>query len=80
MPETLKFIPECEPWTIYRYEDGTLLKCRVVLTAVSKADEPGPDGKPVYLNKFQLIQDIEFSDGQDVSNAIMKAARRGEKE
>lgn len=80
MPESLKFVAECEPWAIYRIEDGTLLKLRVVLTRVEKQDELGTDGKPVYLNKFQLIQDLEFPDGADVSSAIMRAARRGERE
>ena len=80
MLDSLKFIPECEPWTIYRLEDGALLKVRVVLTGVTKADEPGPGGRPNYLNKFQLIQDVEHSDGSDITNAIARAAKRGERE
>lgn len=77
MADSLRFVPECEPWTIYKLEDGSILKVRVILTKCEVGSERQSDGKPLYLNKFQLIQEVEFPDGHQVNDAIQAAARRG---
>lgn len=77
MAERMKFIAECEPWNVYRLEDGTLIRLRCVLTSCVKTDQTLPSGEPIYKNNFQIIQDVEFSDGRLMSDAIEAAAKRG---
>lgn len=77
MAEHLKFVAECEPWNIYRLEDGTLIKARIILTACIRGDQTGPEGEPIYQNKFQIIQDVEFPDGRMLADSIRAAAKRG---
>lgn len=77
MPESLKFVAECEPWNIYRLEDGTTIKARLILSACTRSDERGPEGESLYMNKFQIIQDVEFPDGRILEASIKAAAKRG---
>ncbi len=48
--DRLTFEAEKEPWTLYRLEDGTVLKVRAILANVARlVDRYKPDGEPIYV-------------------------------
>jgi hypothetical protein len=70
MTEPLNFATEQEPWNVYRLEDGTIIRAKIVMTRVmvregAKTDE----GFPVYDLRWQHIVDVTPSE-------ISKAARQ----
>lgn len=51
--EQLDFEAEKEPWSVYKLEDGTVLRFKTVLgTAARLVDRYKPDGEPIYV--FQM--------------------------
>jgi hypothetical protein len=48
--EQLEFESDKEPWTVYRLEDGTVLRLKTVLGTVARlVDHFKPDGEPIYV-------------------------------
>jgi hypothetical protein len=47
-----------EIWSEYRLADGTLLRIKPVLIAVSRAPGYTPDGDPIYNMKSTLVTDV----------------------
>jgi hypothetical protein len=47
-----------EIWSEYRLADGTLLRIKPVLIAVSRAPGHTPDGDPIYNMKSTLVTDV----------------------
>lgn len=61
--EPLAFTAIQEPWSIYRLEDGTLIRVRPVLVKVINTGKMLENGKPELLFQFQQIMDVEPPDG-----------------
>lgn len=55
---TIEFATEREGWNVYRLEDGTILKIRLVLADV-KCDGNNPDGSPKYQLTWQTAMHVE---------------------
>lgn len=51
----LDFTEEKEYWNVYKLEDGTTLKVKLVLKGVKRLKKWAPDGTPVYLINSQNI-------------------------
>ena len=48
--EQLEFECDKEPWTVYRLEDGTVLRLKTILGNVARlVDRFKPDGEPIYV-------------------------------
>ena len=48
--EQLDFESEKEPWTVYKLEDGTVLKIKTILANAARlVDRYKPDGEPMYV-------------------------------
>ena len=48
--EQLEFEGEKEPWSVYKLEDGTVVKLKTILAGVSRlVDRYKPDGEPIYV-------------------------------
>ena len=48
--DRLDFEAEKEPWTIYKLEDGTILKVKTIVGTVARLiDRFKPDGEPIYI-------------------------------
>jgi len=48
--DQLDFETEKEPWSIYKLEDGTVVRLKTILGSVSRlVDRYKPDGEPIYL-------------------------------
>lgn len=62
MNEPLNFVAEQEPWNVYRLEDGTIIRARLVMTRILKTDRLTDDGFPVYETRFQQIMDVTPSE------------------
>ena len=79
MPEQLDFVAECEGWNVYRLMDGTTIRARLILTSCHKRDDTGPNGEPLYENRFQVIQDVTFAESRkrEFDDVIREAAKRG---
>lgn len=65
-PDTseLKFVAEQEPWTIYRLEDGSVVRVRLVLVKAMETGRFADNGLPIIDFKFQQILDYEPTDEQ----------------
>lgn len=57
MPEPLNYVAEIEPWNVYRLEDGSTVRVKIVMTRV-EFHGIAPDGKPNYQLNFQQIVDV----------------------
>ncbi len=58
--EQLDFESEKEPWTVYKLEDGTILKLKTVLANVSRlVDRYKSDGEPIYVLGLAGIPALE---------------------
>ena len=44
-----------EDWNIYKLEDGTTLKIKIILKGVRRLNRYNPDGTPVYIVASQNI-------------------------
>jgi len=48
-----------ELWSEYRMADGTVLRVKPIMIAISRVDDArGADGEPVYNMKSTLITDV----------------------
>ena len=48
--DQLEFETEKEPFSVYKLEDGTIIKLKTVLGNVSRlVDRYKPDGEPIYI-------------------------------
>jgi len=47
--EDLDFTESKEGWNVYKLEDGTTLKVKLVLRSVKRLKKWNPDGTPLYL-------------------------------
>lgn len=47
-----------ETWSEYRLADGSLLRLKPILIAVSRAPGHTPDGDPIYNMKSTLVTDV----------------------
>lgn len=60
--EQLEFEPEKEPFTVYRLEDGTVLKLKTILGSVARlVDRYKPDGEPIYVLSIGGMPIIEVN-------------------
>ncbi len=57
MAQLLNYVAEAEPWNVYRLEDGSTVRVKVVLTRV-EFNGLDADGKPNYQLGFQQIIDV----------------------
>jgi len=51
----LDWSSEKEYWNEYKLDDGTVLKVKIVLRGVRRAEGHTPDGNPIYLINSQNI-------------------------
>jgi len=59
--EQLDFESEKEPWTVYKLEDGTVLKIRTILASASRLiDRYKPDGEPIYVLGLGSLPALEI--------------------
>ena len=49
------FTEEVEHWNVYKLEDGTTLKVKLVLRGIKRLQKWNPDGSPIYLINSQNI-------------------------
>lgn len=48
--EQLEFDSEKEPWTVYKLEDGAVLRIKTILANAARlVDRYKPDGEPIYV-------------------------------
>ncbi len=58
MAEALNFVAEQEPMCVYRLEDGSTIRVRLLLMRVER-DGSNENGEPQYQVKFQHVMDVE---------------------
>jgi hypothetical protein len=49
------FSEEQETWNIYRLNDGTTMKVKLVLRGVKRLKRYSPDGNPIYIIQTQNV-------------------------
>jgi hypothetical protein len=55
----IEMLESKESWSEYRLSDGTTLRIKPVMIAVTRADgQHTPDGDPVYNMKSTLVTDV----------------------
>jgi len=47
--EDLDFTESKEGWNVYKLEDGTTIKVKLILRSVKRLKKWNPDGTPLYL-------------------------------
>jgi hypothetical protein len=53
------FVEEEENWNVYKLEDGTTLKVKLVLRGVKRLERFEPDGSPIYLiNSLNVVRTV----------------------
>ena len=58
----LEFESEKEPWTVYKLEDGSVIKLKQALAKVSRLTENfKDDGEPIYVFQIGTITHVEAS-------------------
>lgn len=58
-PKEVRVLEAKETWSEYSLEDGTILRIKPVMIAVSRVEgEHTPDGDPVYNMKSTLVTDV----------------------
>ena len=57
----LDFTEEKEYWNIYKLDDGTTLKIKLVLKGVKRLRKHNPDGTPIYLiNSQNIVRTVDI--------------------
>lgn len=51
----LDFEPVKESWNESRLEDGTRLRCRILVTRVTRLDKYGADGQPISHDVYDIV-------------------------
>jgi hypothetical protein len=59
-PDQLAFVAEQEPWNIYRLENGSIIRAKIVLARIEETGQFEADGAPRYLLKWQHVIDASF--------------------
>lgn len=58
-PTEVEVLEARETWSEYRLADGTVLRVKPIMIAVSRIDDPaGSSGEPVYNMKSTLVTDV----------------------
>jgi hypothetical protein len=58
-PKEVDVLEAREAWSEYRLEDGTILRVKPIMIAISRVEgEHTADGDPVYNMKSTLITDV----------------------
>lgn len=65
--EPITFVPVQEPWTIYRLEDGTIIRARLMLVKVIETGKILENGQPERQCQFQQIMDVEPPETPDAA-------------
>jgi hypothetical protein len=56
----IDFVEEEEHWNVYKLDDGTKLKVKLVLRGVKRLNQFEPDGTPVYvINSMNVVRAVE---------------------
>jgi hypothetical protein len=53
--QSIPFESGSEPFTLYKLDDGTQVKLKVVLLDVARLDDYNAQGEPIYQFQFQQI-------------------------
>lgn len=63
MTDPLNFVTDQEPWNVYRLEDGTVIRAKIVMTRVTiREGAVTDDGFPIYDLRWQHIVDVTPSE------------------
>ncbi len=58
--DELEYAEEKEPWSVYKLEDGTVVKAKQTLVSIYKlVDKFKPDGEPIYVFKVAGMMNID---------------------
>lgn len=58
--DELDYVEEKEPWSVYKLEDGTVVKAKQSLVSICKlVDKFKPDGEPIYVFKMAGMMNID---------------------
>ena len=58
-PTEVEVLEARETWSEYRLADGTVLRVKPIMIAVSRVDDAdGANGEPVYNMKSTLVTDV----------------------
>ena len=58
------FSEEKEDWNVYKLEEGTTLKVKLVLKGILRLKKWNPDGTPIYLIQSQnIVRAVNISEG-----------------
>ena len=60
--QLLDFKTESEDWNKYKTEDGSIVKVKVVVTKIIRADKTTPAGEPLYIVNSTTLVDADVSD------------------
>lgn len=61
--EELSFEIENEPWSVYRLEDGTVLRLHPVMVNVCRLlDRVKPNGEPIYVYQYAMVPRLDLSE------------------
>jgi hypothetical protein len=59
--EELECVDEKTPWSLFKLEDGTLLKAKQSLVNIYRlVDKFKPDGEPIYVFKMAGMMNVEI--------------------
>ena len=61
-PKLLDFVAEQEPWNVYRLENGTVIRAKIIMTRIVDTGALTAEGEPFYQLKWQHIIDVTFPD------------------
>ena len=61
-PKLLDFVSESEPWNVYRLENGTVIRAKIVMTRITDTGRFTPNGQPYYEMNSQHVIDATFPD------------------
>jgi len=57
----IDFTEEVEHWNVYKLEDGTTLKVKLVLRGIKRLQKWNPDGSPIYLiNSQNIVRTVDI--------------------
>jgi hypothetical protein len=77
MPEPMNFVTEQEGVSIYRTEDGAVIRVRLVLMAVVPTGKFDDRGFPLHEMRFQQLCDVTWPDGI-ADEAAARVAKRSQ--
>jgi hypothetical protein len=76
MPEPMNYVTEQEGVSIYRTEDGAVIRVRLVLMAVVPTGKFDDRGFPLHELRFQQLVDVTWPD-HIAEEAAARAAKIG---